>query len=415
MGESLSFITEICEHSLCTACQACQNSCSVGAISIQEDEKGFYYPHIDSAKCVGCNKCRMICPMLNRDYEKRIPLKVFAGWIKDNANRNYSTSGGASYALSKMIVENGGYFCGVRWNIDHAEHYLVDKCNELHQFQGSKYAFSNIGDCYKRIKVFLKQGKTVMFVGTGCQIAGLKAIVHDNTDHLITVDILCHGIPSQRALRERIEQIENESGKKVVNLRFREKKEDQYHSCAKYEFDDGTACKVSEFEDLFLRGFNDGYLLRPNCFKCSFAGPERVSDITLADFWGYTPKRFSYISYNKGVSLIIANTKEGLSLINNLKGFKLEQRHYDFARKSNQSLNAPSIKPIDYDSFWTRYLGGEMISTLSLGYFPPLQIPPVRKNGWRVYCQILFGERFTMFLNRCVKVFVPWLKRNPKH
>ena len=386
----------VCNNNICTGCQACKVACPAEAIHIQENEKGFFYPVIDRDKCIDCKKCRKTCPALVTRSDFRQPIKVYGGWSKDKGIRQYSTSGGYAYELSKSVIENGGVVCGCRWNQDHAEHVFADKVEDLKQFQGSKYAYSDVGDCYIQIKDYLNRGTNVLFIGTGCQVAGLKSFLMKDYENLITVDVLCHGIPSQRALRERIDNVEKENGgKKVKEVRFREQREDQLHSYCKYTFEDGEFVCCSVYKDVYFRGFVSNFLLRPNCFNCQYAQEKRISDITLADFWGYYPKKFSFLSYSQGISLALCNTEKGIELFHSLKEIKKEERQYSLAKGSNLNLNTPQQKPRDYESFWTRYMTGENLESLFNEYFPPMSIPPVRKKGWRTYSIILFGESFT--------------------
>lgn len=382
----------ICDQSQCTGCQACMHACPVNSISMMENEKGFFYPVIDQAICIDCGKCHTLCPAINPPMDFREPLKVYAGWTKNSTVRHYSTSGGAAYSLSKLIVEEGGVFFGCRWRIDHAEHSFADTVDELGQFQGSKYAYSIIGNSYLRVKDFLSQGKQVMFIGTGCQVAGLKSYLNREYNNLITVDVLCHGIPSQKAIRDRISGIEKENGHRVVDMRFRDKHEDQVHTFCKYTFENGESVSHAVQKDVFFRGFDSNYLLRPNCFTCQYAQSSRVSDITLADFWGYKPIDFQFINYRDGVSLLLSNTDKGEQIIQRVKDFVLEERDYSLAKKGNRNLNGPQIRPGKYEEFWQRYMSGETLDRLSYEYFPARTVPPVIKDGWKTYVRIAIGE-----------------------
>ena len=393
----------ICDYDCCTGCQVCKNVCPTGAVEMHVDKRGFIYPEIDESSCIDCHKCQKHCPALDTKKLFHKPLEVFAGWVKDEQNRWHSTSGGASYALSKMIVEKGGIFYGVRWNIDHAEHSSAKTISELEQFQGSKYIYSYIGNCYKDIKLHLNEGRIVLFVGTGCQVAGLYSFLQKDYPNLITVDILCHGFPSLRALGDRIKDIEEENCKRLVNLRFRDKDIDQYHTCMKYTFEDGSFVKHSEYQDFFSRGFDSNYLLRPNCFKCQYAQEKRVSDITIADFWGYKPKSIKSRSFRRGTSLLLVNTTKGLDIVKELSNFKLEHRLMEEAKPYQTNLSHPQIKPEEYEEFWNRYTQGESFEELAHIYFPPIPIPTVCKNNWLSYLKMIFGEKTIKKISGIIK------------
>ncbi len=400
----------VCDYNQCTSCLACKSVCPVNAINIKENEKGFFYPVINQDICIDCNRCRKICPILNDNVNFNEPIRVYAGWIQDAVNRHYSTSGGAAFALSKMIIEQGGAVCGCRWFIDHAEHIIVENENELRQLQGSKYAYSNVGDTYERIKDLLNADRLVLFIGTGCQVAGLNAFLNKPYQKLLTVDVLCHGIPSQKALTERIHLIENESGKKVLDMRFKDKKEDQMHTFCKFTFADGGEESCPVLHDPFFRGFDSNYLLRPNCFRCRYAQSKRVSDITLADYWGYSPRTFKFLKYHDGVSLILANTQKGLNSILGLRGFKLEESTYEKAKLGNRNLNGPQIAPDNYDLFWDEYMAGQPFEKLADKYFPKRIIPPVNhRTSFKTFFKVLFGEQTMINVKNYFRKYFRWL------
>ena len=403
-------MNKVCDYSKCTSCQTCKCACPTHAIKMKEDERGFVYPFIDETMCIDCGKCQKVCPALNSRKEFQEPIKTYAGWIDDEAKRHYSTSGGAAFALSKMIVEGGGVVCGCRWNVDHAEHTFAESIEDLRQFQGSKYSYSDVGECYPLIKEYLSQGRKVLFLGTGCQVAGLKAYLQKPYDNIIMVDLLCHGIPSQKALRERIKSIEQQNGgKKVVEVRFRDKREDQHHTYMKYVFDDGDAHYCSVYQDIFFRGFDGNYLLRPNCFSCAYAQDKRVSDITLADFWGYQPISLRFHNYHKGVSLLLANTEIGLSAIKAMKRFRKEERDYSFARSGNRNLNKPQQKPRFYEDFWKSYLAGASLESMSEEFFPAKPIPPVRRKNWRDWKNMVLSKEMSSQVANFIRKYFSWV------
>lgn len=402
----------ICEYKDCTGCQACKNACPFDSISMIENERGFFYPSINQDTCVNCGKCQKTCPALNPRNDFRLPMKTYAGWSKDNANRHYSTSGGVAYELSKTTIAEGGVVCGCRWNIDHAEHAIAETMEEVRQFQGSKYAYSDLNDCYSRIKDYLNKGRKVMFFGTACQVAGLKIILHAEYENLVLVDVLCHGIPSQKGIRERMHDVEKKSNKKVVDMRFRDKKEDVFHTYCKYTFEDGTSSACIVYKDYFFRGFDSNYLLRPNCFSCQYAQDKRISDITLADFWGYTPGKLSFVKYEPGVSMALVNTEKGKITIEALKNVKLEERPYEMAKGGNRNLNAPQMKPATYDEFWHRYMNGEDLYTLSQQYFPPRAVPTKKVRDLKMIARIIIGQKnITRFKKTLRPLYGPYIDR----
>lgn len=347
---------EICNHDSCTGCQACSNACPVKAISMNEDIRGFIYPNINQEICIDCKKCTRVCPNLNDVAKHPFNEIVYACWLNDVQNREFSTSGGLSYAFSKWIVEKGGIFCGCEWKSNHAEHSLCECIEDLHKYQGSKYTYSHIGDSYKRIKTHLSIQKEVLFIGTPCQVAGLKSYLQRDYSNLYTIEILCHGYTSSKFLKDRIKQVVNKHDKQVVDIRFRNKVHGQHNTSMKYIFKDCSFYMCSEFKDPYIRAFNGNYILRKNCFLCKYATPERVADITLGDFWGYKPHKFKHFNHNKGTSLVILNSKKGENMFNEIaQELTIDKRTFHEASPYNTNLLYPQRMPSNYEDFWKDY------------------------------------------------------------
>ena len=364
------------EH--CTGCQACRVACPVNAITMQENNKGHIYPVVDEEICIKCNKCANTCPEIKKPDFAETQQKVYACWTNDKFNRKYSTSGGISYALSRKVIDEGGVFCGVVYQHPSAEHQICDDINGLYRFQGSKYIHSDVKEVYVEIENLLKSGRTVLFSGTPCQVAALRAYLRKPYHTLFCIDILCHGVPSKKILRDRIKHIEAlVGGKKIKDIRFRDKNPDQYTTYVKYTFKDDSHVKMPVQHDAYFRCFVTNHSLRENCFNCQYSCRGRVGDITLADFWGYAPKRFKFRSYRKGTSLVIVNTSQGELLFQKLKEHLTidDSCTMEQAVRGNHNLKSPQPKPIGFDSFWTRYLNGETIEELMPEFYPKDRIP----------------------------------------
>lgn len=361
------------EH--CTGCQACRVACPKNAITMSENNKGNIYPVVNEALCINCNRCVTVCPELSPLAFNEKQKQVYAIWVNNAKKRKYSTSGGASYIMAKTIIERGGYFCGVTYNNGGAEHQICNNIDELHCFQGSKYVHSDVKDVYKEIELLLKAYYDVLFTGTPCQIAALRSYLRKEYDRLYCVDIVCHGVPNSKVLGDRIRTIEQKHGKKIIDIRFRDKQPDQHNTCMKYTFSDLSVYMCSEFEDPFYRSFDANYTLRENCFNCKYSRAERCSDITIADFWGYAPQKLKFHSYRKGTSLMIINSEKGSRLFKEIKRFCTidSSRDLGYAVKGNHNLKAPQIRPHDYKQFWERYLNGETLEKLQNDFYPPIK------------------------------------------
>ena len=185
----------ICNKDNCTGCFACYNICPKNAIKMVEDNNGFIYPEIDKEKCVNCKLCEKICPSINKvQYYKK--QKCYAMYSKDEKVRVKSTSGGIATTFSINVINSGGVVYGAAYDKNCAvKHIRVTDIDGLKKLQGSKYVHSYINDTYKRVKEDLKNNREVLFIGTPCQVAGLKKFLSRDYDKLILVEIICDGVP----------------------------------------------------------------------------------------------------------------------------------------------------------------------------------------------------------------------------
>ena len=183
------------KHSCC-GCAACVQACPKQCISFNEDEQGFRYPLVDESICIDCGLCEKVCPVIHQLDAKK-PLKVYAAQNPNEEIRLKSSSGGIFTMLAESVIDEGGVVFGAQfdknWEVEHA--YTESK-EGLAAFRGSKYLQSRTGETYKQTRDFLKAGRSVLYSGTSCQIAGLKKFLRKEYENLITVDVVCHGAPS---------------------------------------------------------------------------------------------------------------------------------------------------------------------------------------------------------------------------
>jgi len=373
-----------------------------------ENDRGFIYPQIDTTACIDCKTCQKVCPSLNPPVFSGKPIAVYAGWAKEKEARKYSTSGAISWALSKHFLSENHAFCGVVWTEAGAVHRISNDINDIKLFQGSKYSHSNVGNSCEEIKKLLASQTKVLFSGTPCQVSALRNYLKKDYDNLFTVDIVCHGVPSNRVLRDRISKIENENKKKVVEMRFRDKQPDQLHTCCKYAFEDGTSVSHKYNEDFFFRSFVDNYALRENCFNCQYSKTERVSDMTIADFWGYQPHSMRLFKYEPGVSIILVNNQKGLELFDTIKSdIIVEERKVDEC--ANRNLHKPQPKPEDYEGYWKDYddpsVSKEDIQKKYLT--TPIPAKPTVLGEVRKFCNAFFPQSFM----NGVRIFLKQIRR----
>lgn len=319
----------------CSGCNACAEVCPKHCITMVADSKGFYYPEINKNLCIKCGACERVCPFV-RSTELIAPLKAFAAWNKDKKQHLLSSSGGAAYIFSKYIIEKGGVVYGCSADGLDIKHIRVDKVKDLHKLQGSKYVQSDIRGVFSQVKTDLKNSASVLFIGTPCQVAGLKNYIKQIPDNLYLVDLICHGVPSRQMLDENVSYIAQ--GKHINNISFREGTDFRLNVQG-----DDLKYKSDCWKNLYYRGFFNGITYRASCYKCPFARLERVSDITIGDFWGLKNVEKMSVEIQNGVSVLLPSTEKGIKLINLVEDcLNLNERSIDEAVAGNTQLRHPS-------------------------------------------------------------------------
>lgn len=326
----------------CCGCEACVQACPKQCIIFKEDEEGFSYPKVDDILCINCGLCEKVCPVINQ-ANSRQPLQCLASKNTDEAVRTASSSGGIFTLLAENVIRQGGVVFGAKFNEQwDVVHDYTETIEGLVAFRTSKYVQSRIGNCYKQVRDFLKKGRQVLFSGTSCQIAALRLFLHHEYENLLTVDIICHGVPSPKVWRMYLEEIKRNVRKgensvssplthliserdahgesiQIKSISFRDKR----LGWKKYSFAltlakasaDGKQNTVLlshiHKEDSYMKVFLRNINLRPSCYKCPAKAGKSGSDITLADFWG-VEKHFPDFDDDKGVGLVLLNTRHGL-------------------------------------------------------------------------------------------------------
>lgn len=352
---------EIIDKKDCCGCSACVQRCPKQCIKLKEDNEGFLYPEVDKSTCIDCGLCEKVCPVLHQG-EPRKPLKVYAAKNLDEEIRRQSSSGGVFTLLAEQIIQEGGVVFGARFDENwEVKHDFTETIEGLALFRGSKYVQSRIEDNYKKAEEFLKQGRKVLFSGTPCQIAGLKRFLRKEYDNLLTVDFVCHGVPSPGVWRQYLKEtvarmcdknsvstdpisMENTH---IESISFRDKSS----GWKKYSFTlilsttsrSGVKNTVSLCEvfpqNTFMKGFLANLYLRPSCYACAAKCGKSGSDITIADFWGiynYYPE----LDDDKGMSLLVINTIKCDFLLSSVELNRLDV--------INQKMYFESVKPSKY-------------------------------------------------------------------
>ena len=187
----------------CVGCKSCEQSCPKHCISMVENKEGFWYPSVDEKSCIECKVCLKKCPVENTEFHRNEPHKVWAWRNKNDVDIMRSASGGAADSAAKTILQMGGVVYGAAYDEQLAvSHIEVTDEAEREKLQSSKYVQSDPKDSYTKVKQRLSEGKTVLFTGTPCQIAGLYAFLGGNPENLYTVDLICHGVPSPKFFKK---------------------------------------------------------------------------------------------------------------------------------------------------------------------------------------------------------------------
>jgi coenzyme F420-reducing hydrogenase beta subunit len=330
----------------CSGCHACYNACPVNCITMIDDKEGFLYPNVDDTKCINCGLCEKVCPIINK--KQRVNNTIAYASINKNENiRNESSSGGIFTLLAENIINDGGVVFGACFN-DKLDlvHSYVDTIEDLSKFRGSKYLQSKIGDTYKQTKEFLKKGTKVLFSGTPCQIDGLISYLGRDYDNLICVDIICHGVPSPKVFKMYRAELEKKYGSTTRRIAFRRKDYGWKLYSVLLSFDNNTEYRKNLREDIFMRGFLQNLYLRPSCYDCKSKTLNRLSDITIADFWGIE-NIVPELDDDRGTSLVLINSNKGKKIFDQLQDKMIvKQVDCDEAIKYNPSaIKSVPINP----------------------------------------------------------------------
>ena len=316
-------ITETKNIDKCYGCFACVNVCPKNCIKMRQNTEGFFMPEVDSKRCIECGLCDKVCIIGKKNESlvehKKKPL-CFYGWLKDNEFRKRSASGGFSYAMSSYIICKGGTSFGVvgKWFED-VHHVAVTTLDDLDAVCMSKNIQSRIGKTFLETKKELEKGKLVFFTGTPCQIAALYSFLGKDYRNLITADLICHGVPSQKVLIEYIKTLEEKAGKKVVS--FGRDNTYQYVPVQYIaRFEDGSEQILMPCDSIYRKGFLSNLFQRRSCAHCPFSTFPRTGDFSMGDVMFKVDQPVEKIdSDNLGISLVLVNSEKGKQYFKNIQ------------------------------------------------------------------------------------------------
>ena len=350
-------------HNLCSGCAACYSACPRRAISMQPDEEGFAYPHVDESQCIHCGLCELVCPSLH-PKAPREPLSVYAAKAKDDTLRMESSSGGAFSLLARQIISDGGIvygaaICGTDLSVFHCS---AENEEELSWLRGSKYVQSDVGDAYGRVRSQLDVGRKVLFSGTPCQVAALRNFLAKDYANLICVEVICHAAPSPLAWKKFLEKRaaavakgrDSAHPEAVIDRRisFRRKNCGWKRYSLSLRFANDKEYLLDLHADAFLRGFLSELYNRPSCHECSVRELRSGADITLGDYWN-VHQRFPEMDDDTGTSVVLVDSEKGVALINRILPFcNMAESDYADVRRTNPAVYRSSPPHLKRDKFF---------------------------------------------------------------
>lgn len=324
----------------CTGCMACFQMCPVKCIGVREDDMGDLYPYIDRDVCIACGSCVKVCPEISTNWKASLKKAnlAYAVWSLNTNSRSASASGGAATEFYESALNQGYWICGVKYEEEyHVRHSLTKEQKEIFAYRQSKYVYSETGDIYRKIKELLQKDEKVLFISLPCKVAGLYSFLENKwTENLLTVDIVCHGTPPYAQLKEHIRKVAMLNSEKLL---FR--KENEFL----FEVTNNNRIVYSKTgrQDNYLAAFLEGLNYRPSCYNCSYARPQRISDITIGDFWGLGAKIPWNHPYTGSISAVLINTEKGREFWDECSDrFFSEERGVEEAVKGNAQLNHPT-------------------------------------------------------------------------
>lgn len=328
---------------------------------------GDIHPSINQDLCINCHFCAKICPV-NNLVDKKYPLNAYALIARDKEDLLSSSSGGASSLLAHAVIVDGGVVYGcVENDYQDIAHRRIDSLSDLPLIKESKYVQSDINYIYKDVRKDTIEGRHVLFFGTPCQVAGLKSYLQKDYENILLVDLVCHGVPSQKLLRQDVEcrldsigadydgvtakfreKVAALGGKNGVNIIFGLFLKDKNGRDILFR-DSGRVG-----DDFYITAFFNGLIFRDCCYHCEFARPERVGDITIADFWGIGE---TSVPKGNGISLVLVNTSRGKKAFERItSNARFEERNIEEGIKGNRNLQCPSILPPERNKFISEYI-----------------------------------------------------------
>lgn len=314
-GDKMKTNHNLPDISSCTGCGCCVNACTNGSLVMDTDKDGFIMPVCNTSKCTDCGSCSAVCPVLSYKSANNVKPRMYSFRASDEI-RKVSSSGGVFSLAAKAVLADNGYVCGAAYDEKmHLHHVIVSDEAGLAGIRGSKYVQSFTDDIYRKVKKLLDSGNSVLFSGTPCQCAALRAYLKKDYEKLYVIDVLCHGVPSDAFFHRYLDEQFPE--KTVTDVRFRDKKFGWSCNNISISFSDGSRYEANTKKDPYLTAFHRNLSLRESCENCSFSEFPRSGDISLGDFWNISSIDREQ-NDSKGTSLVYINNEKGRRLFDRI-------------------------------------------------------------------------------------------------
>lgn len=338
----------------CTLCGSCYNACPTHAITFSKVYLDFCYPQVNEENCIGCKQCQKKCPVVT-PLRVGNPMDDCTAWIARNPDpeiRKKSTSGGVFYAMAQHVLRQNGYVCGAVFDEDfHVKHICSNQLTDVKRMMGSKYAQSDMGNMYQQVKQLVEKGIQVLFTGCPCQIAGLNAYLGKTYKSLITMEVICHGIPSAHMLQSYIKLLSQKYNSEPITFNCRDKTCGWHTSSVKVQFKNGAVYRKPITVDAYMKGFLGNVYLKSACFNCSFRGFHSNADCMIGDFWG-AEVELPDLDDNTGLSGVLVHNEKVINLLH-LAGVELYDAKFDQILRYNRNIlespEASDLRPKFYE------------------------------------------------------------------
>lgn len=370
------------DRTMCCGCAACVDICRHNALSLLEDEDGYYNIKIDTAKCIDCRLCEKRCHILQQDRIKRYNPReatTLAGWSTDNKLIRKSASGGVFAQIASTMLKEGNtaVYGAALMNDSSVMHIRITDFSDLYKLQNSKYQQSFTVGIYRNVHKDLREGRRVLFSGVPCQVAALYAYLNykdDLLNNLYTIEVLCHGVPTNTIHRLAIQK------NRALGIKaYRNKEEGKgwiygRNNKLSYFLPDGTEKLMqNRREDFLFRSYLTFCFTRSNCYKCPYSNIHRVSDLTLGDFWHFQDSSNKEKYKNlMGCSIILANSSRGKDMVTSCKDLHTVSVTWKEFLPYNQNLFMPTNRYL--------YKGAEYVHLIRK--FPKAVQSVIYQNGF---------------------------------